>query len=120
MGKNKSCGGYSSVDWESPSSPNQKSDNKAFLFSLDLKEYFPVKDQTIAIGCWEYSGPCFGDYELSAYHEPFINDNNCWSYSDEKCYKIPADSTGCNLLTGSKDRNFLISELEVFSITYVY
>ena len=54
-------GGYTSIDWWSPSgSPKPGNDPNAFLFSLDLKSYYPVQipEEAIIVSSWY--GPRFG------------------------------------------------------------
>ena len=51
------CGGYTSASWESPVKYKYKSDSTAFLFSLDKKQHFPVKNTNEAIICDSNWGP---------------------------------------------------------------
>ena len=59
-------GGYTTVDWESPTDRKCKSDPNAFIFSLKNKDNKPVKINIIpvyhdhAIYCHSSSGPTFG------------------------------------------------------------
>ena len=51
-------GGFASVSWDSSSS--SKHDSKAFIFNIDKKIVFPVKDASIALKCGAKWGPNFG------------------------------------------------------------
>jgi hypothetical protein len=57
----------------------------------------------------------YGDYELSAFEILFNGNNNCKSNVNYDCYRIPKEG-GKNALTNLKNRNFTITELEVWSI----
>jgi hypothetical protein len=62
-------------------------------------------------------GPCFDGSccsELSA-NAPFNGDDNCRSYANKPGYKIPLKD-GKNMLTGSRDEHFTITELEVLEV----
>jgi hypothetical protein len=63
-------------------------------------------------------GPCFsgGSYtELVARDEPLNGDNNCRSNENQSGYKIPLKD-GKNMLTGSGNEDFTITELEVWEV----
>jgi hypothetical protein len=47
--------------------------------------------------------------------EPFNGDNNCRSYANRAGYKIPFKD-GKNMLTGSGNEKFTITELEVWEV----
>jgi hypothetical protein len=53
--------------------------------------------------------------ELNACDAPFNGDDNCLSYAYSPGYKIPLKD-GKNMLTGSGDDNFTITELEVWEV----
>jgi hypothetical protein len=65
--RDRRFGGYTSMNWDS--SGHDKADPKAFLFSLDLEKYYPIKkDCSAAIFCENTYGPTFGGgYDLSAF-----------------------------------------------------
>jgi hypothetical protein len=84
--------------------------------------FFPSKKTGEDIGCKKDKGPCFegsDSCELVAYYEPFNGDDNCTSSVNESSYDIPMDGTGINLLTNKEVRDFTISELEVWEVTFL-
>ncbi len=54
---------------------------------------------------------------MSVWVEPFNGKNNGRSWENRRGYKIPKDSEGKNLLTGSSDVGFTAKEIEVWSIS---
>jgi hypothetical protein len=87
--RDKRFGGYTSMCWDSTG--NDKADQKAFLFSLDLYKYYPIKkDHSAAIFCNSTYGPTFGGgYDLSAFQEPFNEKYNCRAHSIKDKFNIP-------------------------------
>jgi hypothetical protein len=66
-------------------------------------------------------GPSFNGgngSELSAFKKPFNGDNNCYSSANFPGYKIPLKD-GKNMLTGSGDYKFTITELEVWQVKFL-
>ncbi len=71
-------------------------------------------------------GPYFGTEELSAYYEPFNQENACISWTNFSCYTIPRNSKGINMLTNQKCYGefekrlcyFTISEIEVWGVSF--
>jgi hypothetical protein len=89
------------------------------LFNLSQQRHFP-HTQKVEGAIWGYSGngPCFNGgngSELSASYEPFNGDNKCYSFANSPGYKIPLKD-GKNMLTGSGDNKFTITELEVWEV----
>jgi hypothetical protein len=59
---NRVCGSFTTVSWQSDDQPNSKRfDLDAFLFSLDKKLKFKVKNPEDAIYCNRDWGPTFGN-----------------------------------------------------------
>ncbi len=56
--KGKKFGGFTSQIWDR--NGDYKSDEKCFLFSLNKKEIYYIKDPSIAIVCFKNKGPNFG------------------------------------------------------------
>ena len=72
------------------------------LFNLTSCNQFPSKKTGKDIVCSNGFGPCFrgGDWsELSAYEEPFNEDENCRSHANKSGFGISVDGEGRNLLT---------------------
>ena len=51
-------------------------------------------------------------------NEPFNGDEKCWSSANSPGYKIPLKD-GKNMLTGSGNEDFTITELEVWEVEYL-
>ncbi len=126
--KDSDCiGGFTSAQWTSPQSYEDKQDDTAILFDLTNHRSFPLnKGRHDAIRCEKSWGPTFGRAELSAYYEPFNADNACSSWAKGSSYNIPANNEGINKLTNQKCRHngrsklceFIISELEVWGVVF--
>lgn len=58
--KGRKFGGYAHVSWSKNSPGIYKKDASSFLFSLDKRLIFPVKNPEKAINCDYYKGPSFG------------------------------------------------------------
>jgi hypothetical protein len=85
------------------------------LFNLSSSRYFPNKKTGNEIFCTNEEGPSFGTTELSAFTEPFNDDENCTSNTYEDGFGIPIEN-GKNMLTNKEDRWFTITELEVWGV----
>jgi cell division protein FtsB len=57
---NRRFGGFTSVQWTSPTSSEYKDDPNAFLFSLDKQKIYSYKKNGKAIYCYKDYGPEFG------------------------------------------------------------
>jgi hypothetical protein len=95
------------------------------LFNLTTHTSFPCIDPSIAIWCTKDYGPYFGFWgELSAFYEPFNEENACRSYTNDSGYNIPRNSEGINMLTNQKCKEglgwckFTISEIEVWGVSF--
>ncbi len=112
------CGGFTSISWDT--SGDYKKDTTAFLFSLENKLHFPVKNTDKAICCASNYGPRFGgNYDLSAYNEPFNSGNNCCSKSESQTYLIKKDENGKNGLTGVNGSYYNAAEIETFQVIFI-
>ena len=103
----KRFGGYTSSKFKGANP--MKIDNKAFLFSLDLKKIYNITPDQYAIDCNPKSGPSFSGGSL------FIPDNFFAKFG-KTCaaggpYKFEKDY---ELNNGKK--NFIVKELEIFQI----
>ena len=108
------CGGYTTAQWEGPSSGVYKPCPSSFLFSLDKNVYLPVKDSNKATYCSGNWGPTFGDNcDLAAYSEPFNSSSKCRSFPEKSAYQVPKDQNGNSVLTGCKD-SFEAAEIECY------
>ncbi len=79
------------------------------IFSLDLKQHFPVKNPDKAIFCRFDVGPYFGNKEISAYYEPFNIYDNTKVQPQGEVYRLPKEMF---------DSNTVIVEIEVYKISF--
>ena len=132
--KDRVCGSFTAVSWESEG--GEKEDHDAFLFSLDRRLKFPVRNPEHAIFCRREWGPTFGlENDLSARHSPFNKEDNGTStgsgvtYIKEKKDAEPADllikllsggsasKAAVSPLTGT-NRDFTIVKMEVYKVSF--
>jgi hypothetical protein len=118
-------GGYTQESWSTEYA--EKSDRNAMILNISKRKVFPVipNGKYYSTKCKEYLGPSFGEYNLSAYHEPFNTLDACWAWSSgpNRSYSIKVSSDDIHELTGlQKGANcwFTINELEVWGISEVY
>ena len=105
------CGGFTTISWASRNS--YVNDPSAFLFSLDLKEYYPSYDGTNAIYDNSSYFPTFGNG-----HDLYIA-NSCSQNTSSYCnfpYAYRGFKARC--LSGGT-YNFKVNELEVYKIEIV-
>jgi hypothetical protein len=106
--KNKRFGGFTSQNWDGDRA--KKSDQFAFIFSLDKLKIYEIKNGANAIECYNNYGPIFSGYFL-------INDNS-FKNGGRTFLKGNNYTTNENFeLTGSKDK-FGVKEIEVFQIIF--
>ena len=100
-------GGYTSIGWNSNSS-TYLTDEKSFLFSLNKKSKYEVKEEKKVIGCYSSRGVDFH--------------NDCYFYQDNmtKCYSSGDYSflkgVGRVLADNKNDTTFIVEEVEVFKV----
>ena len=107
------------MSWEAPGSNKYQDDKTAYLFSLDNKVIYPVKNSSQAV--YHYSKNyvfCFGDDVLSIVSDP-INALNCGLTKIKDDYGIELNILGNNPLTGQSENGgtqFTCKEIEVFQV----
>ena len=119
--KDKCCGGYTSVSWQS--SGGFKRDEKAFLFSLDeLVMFSPVKPASAVMHAKD-KGPSFGCLSLTLWQEPLNGKKHGWcstDVNDGDGFQIYEDDNGNSILTGEgryeMTKYFTCKELEVYKV----
>ena len=100
-------GGYTSQFW--PNLDNYGSDDKSFLFSLDLKNKYKVINKNNAIYYCQYFFS-FGD-NLLIYDKCTTNSKNY--INGPSSYDIPKDFE----MTGGKN-NFIVSNYEIYNVEF--
>ena len=104
-------GGYTSKSWTKPSSSKWPGDELAFIFSLDLKRKFGIKIPSQAVGHYKEVGPVFG------YGRCFDISSGCLNNSSSYHGKS-GSYEGTNEMILTKEKNFTVSDYEVFQIKY--
>ena len=104
-------GGYTSKSWTKPSSSNWPGDELAFVFSLNLKRKFGIKIPKEAVGHYNNCGPVFG------YGHCFDISSGCLSNSSSY-HCTSASYEGTNEMILTKEKNFTVSDYEVFQIKF--
>jgi hypothetical protein len=119
-------GGFTQQSWDR--SGQWKKDEKAFIFSIDRKQIYRVKDAQSAIYCNSSWGPSFGGNALAVRGDPLNKDDagSCYTngHSNGAVYGIKSDSEGNHKVTGEGHKQkddekwFTCVELEVYGVTF--
>ena len=114
---NRRFGGFTSVQWTSPTSGECKDDPNAFLFSLDKQKIYSYKKNGKAIYCYKDKGPIFGaasDIQISQHG---IQEKHLYTYeSSSSCsYNYNGDN---NALSESGGSWIYAAEYEVFQVIF--
>ena len=118
----KTIGGYTPIHWNAVQSGDYAPDPSlaSFVFSMDLREVFRLKDANKAIYCHTGYGPIFGGG-----HDMYISDgcngNNNSGCSFPHSYdgngKYEKNQQAWTALTGSTNSNyFKVLEYEVYQV----
>ena len=109
---NRKFGGYLSKNWES--SGEWKKDNNVFLFSIDLKKKYKVKNNNIhdTYYCYKEIGPSFRALGFHNYGNLLLN-GKCLEYDLSEYYELNQDYKE-HEITGNT--NFLCQDLEVYKV----
>ena len=120
-------GGFTQESWDSKTN-DYKEDEEAFIFSMDRKQIYRVKDAKGAIYCNSSCGPSFGGYSLRLYRDPLNKEDAGYCFTNSKdsgaFYGIKSDSEGNHEVTGEGEKqkndskHFTCVELEVFGVTF--
>ena len=105
------CGGFTTQSWSS--SGNYRSDQNAFLFSLEYKEYYTTYDGQNAIYDVSSYGPTFGNG-----HDLYIA-NSCSQNNSSYCnFPYGYSGTKSRCLSGGF-YSFKVNEIEVYKIDII-
>jgi len=95
-------GGFAMQCWDSDKL--HKTDEMAFIYSIDRQQIYRVIDTKRAILCSEYWGPSFGSYSLGLEADLLNKENGGWCYTNGFCeaviYGIKTDAQGNHEVTG--------------------
>ena len=112
--KNVKFGGFTSIGFNSKSLSTI--DNNAFIFSIDKKMIYHVKQDKNAIYCNSTYGPCFcGAYDFNIFI--FTRKNK---FLEAKCHTSKAENNCFNINydyeLNNSEYDFYIKNLEIFQI----
>ena len=107
-------GGYTTNTWEQNNS--YKRDELAFLFSLNKKKKYNIKNDHIQYAIYGYSNYFAFDASSFFLCDLWIYDK-CTSRSDNGCYSYSYNTTEQYELNGGQ-RNFYVDELEVYNVEF--
>ena len=108
---NRKFGGYLSKNWES--SGYFKKDNNVFLFSIDLKKKYKVKNNIQdTYYCYKEIGPSFLAFGFQNYGNLLLNEK-CYEYDLRNYYELNQDYKSFEI-TGNTD--ILCQDLEVYKV----
>ena len=115
---NRRFGGFTSVQWTSPTSGEYKDDPNAFLFSLDKQKIYSYKKNGKAIYCYKDYGPVFGCASDIWIGQHGIQEKHLLTYeSYSNCsYNYNGDK---NALSESGNSSYIYAaEYEVFQVIF--
>ena len=116
---NRRFGGFSSVQWSSPTNEEYKNDENAFLFSLDKQKIYSHKNDGKAILNRKDYGPSFGygGYDIWIYKN-CIQEKTLRTY--ESCSDCSYNYNGDNnaLSEDGKAGYIYAAEIEVFQVIF--
>ena len=114
---NRRFGGFTSVQWTSPTSGEYKDDPNAFLFSLDKQKIYSYKNDKKAIYCHKDWGPTFGAAHDILIGQHSIQEKHLWTgESSSSCsYNYNGDN---NALSESGGSSIYAAEYEVFQVIF--
>ena len=105
--KGYQIGGYTTLDWESHNSGNDKTDDLTFLFSLNQMKKYTKKNNKRSIFVYKDNGPCFGyGFDLG-----IGNPQMTIGWSNNGTFL-----TNRELING--ESNFTYKELEVYKVDF--
>ena len=107
------CGGYTTKTWENTN--NYKKDELAFLFSIDNKKKYQLKNDLLDDAIYTHSNYfAFGNgHDLKIYDQ--CKEHNSNQYSNFPC--AYSGGNKCELTGGQY--NFTVSELEVYYVEFI-
>ena len=106
-------GGYTTVEWDLTGNYNYKRDSNAFIFSINKRQKFNLKQNEGYAICGDPNHFAFGGgHELTIWDNFFSNDN-----SKDYSYGHTYETTSNYELTGGA-KNFYVEECEVFQVIF--
>ena len=116
----KTIGGYTPVCWNVVNGYAHDANKASFLFSVDLREVFRLKDANKGILCHTGSGPRFGggpDMHLADGCNGNYSSGCDFPYSYDGNGKYEKNQQAWTALTGSTNSNyFKVLEYEVYQV----
>ena len=107
--KGKRFGGYTSLSWKGDCI--EKSDEKAFVFSLDKMETYDNIPGEDAIGCYPRFGPIFLGCQIRIYDNAFTKGGTTFerglNFNTKEDYEL-----------NDGERTFIVKEIEVYEVLF--
>ena len=117
---NRRFGGFTSVQWTSPTSSEWKDDPNAFLFSLDKQKIYPYKNDKHAIYCYKDYGPGFGGGRDMAIDQHGIQEKHLFTYesNSSSSYNYNGDKNALSESGSGSSSYIYAAEYEVFQVIF--
>ena len=103
-------GGFTTKSWGGYS--KKKFDKYAFVFNIDNKAIFEIKENEPAIGCYSRFGPAFLGCQIRIY-------DNCFTQGGTTCHKGLNYYTINDYELNNGEQHFIVKEIEIYSIEAV-
>ena len=103
-------GGYTKVSWDEEEEGNEKKDENAFVFSINLEKLYFDDGKKFNIFCDKNKGPCF--VGMFAVQEQILNGKGLVNHLNMQCFEGENEKYEIN---GGKNE-FVIEEMEVFQV----
>jgi hypothetical protein len=100
-------GGFTTQSWEG--NCQIKTDNNAFVFSLETNKIFDIIPDEPAVGCYPKFGPVFFGCQIRIY-------NNFFTTGGTTCLKGLNYNTDKDYELNNGNQNYLIKDIEVYGI----
>ena len=114
----KRFGGFTPIPWKSDEKGKfiKDPDKKTFIFSLDNKKIYHLKNTEQAVYHDKNNGPCFGNgYDIGIEGNP-IEENNLYTYQGSYDYK--GDKHSLSEFENYDKENIKALEFEVFQVLF--
>ena len=112
---NRRFGGFTPIPWKSEGGYKQDPENKTFVFSLDNKKIYYLKDINYVVCHSKKSGPCSGiGHDIGIDGNPLV-ENTLYTYQDGS-YDYKGDSNALSEFNYPNSGKVL--EYEVFQIIF--
>lgn len=109
---NRKFGGYLSKNWESEG--KWKKDNNVFLFSIDLKKIYKIKNIKNSYYCYKDIGPSFQNFGFENYGN-LLEERKCSEHDLRTNYEVNQEYQKYEI---SGEENILCKDIEVYKVEF--